>query len=438
MNNRSSLVDKYFFLWALVMPVTSVLVVPSIQGTTPGYLMCFLSLPLVLIYGRAGRGRYSSFIFAALVIWTVLFLLSQLADVTVASEPDLAKVALVDGTDTGTFVMRSSMFTQSIYLAAVVLYGAYIYVFYKPSWDRWLLAAGTFYALYGMYEVAYYAVTGQPGDFISNRTFGDSFGMLRSDGTVGGSAFQITDIGGYTMARLKSLTGEPSMYSLSMLPFWIYFSGRTKSRWPLWIIGASLILTTSTTALIGYLCYLAIRIRKLEIKPIRLVLGLVALLVVSYFARHAIADFYQVVILDKIDGRGESGVERSGLFWSSLEMWQDGSLANQLFGVGFGYIRSTDLFSTLLVNTGVVGALIFTVILLYPAFKLDWEPQGIALRQCCLAMWAMSMISVPEFSYLAPWTFVAIAYSRLYQMRRAVQKPQWLPMRSSSTRRASR
>jgi len=438
MNNRSSLVDKYYFLWALVMPVTSVLVVPSIQGTTPGYLLCFLSLPLVLLYGGAGRGRYSSFLFAAILVWIMLFLLAQLADVTVATEPDLAKVELVDGTDTGTFVMRISMFTQSIYLAAVVLYGAYIYVFYKPSWDRWLLAAGTFYALYGMYEVAYFAVTGQSGDFVSNRTFGDTFGMVRPDGTVGGSAFQITDIGGYTMARLKSLTGEPSMYSLTMLPFWIYFSSRTKSRWPLWIIGASLILTTSTSALIGYLCYLAIRMRKLEIKPLRLVLGFVALLVVSYVARHAIADFYQVVILDKLDGRGESGVERSGLFWSSFEMWQDGSLANQLFGVGFGYIRSTDLFSTLLVNTGVVGTLIFTVIMLYPAFKLDWEPQGIALRQCCVAVWVMTMISVPEFSYLAPWTFVAIAYSRLYRMRRAVQQPEWAPLRSRSARRVSR
>lgn len=438
MNNRSSLLDKYYFLWALVMPVTSVLTVPSIQGTTMGYLMCFLSVPLVLAYGKAGRARYSSFLFAALVVWTIVFLLTQLADVTAASEPDFAKIALVDGTDQGTFVMRASMFTQSIYLAAVVFYAGYIYIFYKTSWDRWLLAAGTFYALYGMFELAYFAVTGQSGDFVSNRTFGDSLGSVNPDGSVSGSLFQTTEIGGYAIARLKSLTGEPSMYSLSMLPFWIYFSGKSKSRWPVWIIGVSLILTTSSSALIGYLCYLAIRARKLQLNPVRIVVGFAALLVIGYFARHTIADFYQVLVVDKLDGRSESGVERAGLFWSSFEMWKDASLANQLFGIGFGYIRSTDMFSTLLVNTGVVGTLSFTVIMLYPAFKLDWGPEGTALRQCCVAIWAMMMISVPEFSYLAPWTFVAIAYNRLYQIRRSTQTQQWLPSNPRSTSRAHR
>lgn len=420
------------------MPVTSVLVIPSIQGTTAGYLMCFLSVPLVLIYGGAGRTRYSSFLFAALVVWTIMLLLTQLADVTAASEPDFAKVLLVDGSERGTFVMRASMFTQSIYLAAVVLYAAYIYIFYKPSWNRWLLAAGTFYAVYGIYELVYFAVTGQSGDFVSNRTFGDSFGSINSDGTVSGSLFQTTEVGGYVLARLKGLTGEPSMYSLSMLPFWIYFNSKSKSRWPVWVIGASLVLTTSSTALIGYICYLAIRARKLELNPVRVILGFAALLVIGYFAWHTIADFYQVTVVDKLDGHGESGVERTGLFWSSFEMWKDGSLANQLFGVGFGYIRSTDMFSTLLVNTGVLGTLSFTAIMLYPAFKLDSGPEGTALRQCCVAIWAMMMVSVPEFSYLAPWTFVAIAYNHLYQMRRPVLPQQWLPSNPRSARRAHR
>jgi hypothetical protein len=426
MNQASSLIDKYFIPWALVMPVTSVLVVPSIQGTTAGYLMCFLSLPLVLAYGGAGRVRYLSFVFTALVAWTIILLLSQLADATVSYEPNLGKVALVDFKDVETFVMRGSMFTQSIYLAAVVLYVAYIQVFYKPSWDRWLLASATLYAIYGMYELAYFAATGQPGDFVSNRTFGDLAGP-GPDGTVSGSSFQTTDVGGYAMARLKSLTGEPSMYSLSILPFWIYFSAKSKTRWPLWIIGASLILTTSTTALIGYLCYLAIRVRKLGFNPMKAMIGLLALCVIGFFARHYISDFYELMVVDKLDGSSQSGTERSGLFWSSFEMWRSGSLANQLFGVGFGYIRSTDLFSTLLVNTGVTGTLLVTVIMLYPAFKLDGNPEGTALRQCCVAIWAMMMISVPEFAYLAPWTFIAIAYSRLYHLRQAARQQLWMP-----------
>jgi hypothetical protein len=355
-------------------------------------------------------------------------LLTQLADATVASEPDLSKVAMVDFRDLKTFVMRGSMFTQSIYLVAVVLYGIYIQVYYKPGWDRWLLASATLWAVYGLFEIAYFAATGHPGDFLSNRTFGDVGGPAGPDGTVSGSSFQVTEIGGFAMARLKSLTGEPSMYSLSILPFWIYFSAKSKSRWPVWIIGSSLIATMSTTALIGYLCYLAIHVRKLRFRPVKVMVGLLALCVIVFFARHYITDFYELMIVDKLDGSSESGSERSGLFWASFEMWRDGSLANQLFGVGFGYIRSTDLFSTLLVNTGVVGTTLITVMMLYPAFKLDASPQGTALRQCCVAIWAMMMISVPEFAYLAPWTFIAIAYNRLFYLRRADRRQQqWMP-----------
>jgi hypothetical protein len=427
MNNTSSLTDKYFMLWALVMPITSVLVVPSIQGTTAAYLMCFLSLPLVLGFGGAGRARYARFLCAAAATWTFMFLVAQLADATVASEPDFAKVVLVDGNDPTAFVMRMSMFTQSIYLAAVVLYAAYIYIYYKPSWDRWLLVAATFCALYGLFELAYFAVTGQPGDFVSNRTFGEPGVGAGRNGTVNGSLFQTSVIGGYTIARLKSLTGEPSMYSMSMLPFWIYFNATSKRRWPVWVLGVSLILTTSTTALVGYVVYLAIRATKLQFNPVKAMIGLLVLCLAGYFARNYIADFYQVTIIGKLDGSSISETERSGYFGASMDMWLHGSLANQLFGVGFGYIRSTDLFSTLLVNTGVIGTALVTTIMLYPAFRLDWGPQGMALRQCCVATWVMMMASVPEFAYLAPWTFILIAYNRLYRMRSTARRP-WKSM----------
>lgn len=56
MKDKATLVDKYYRIWAFAMPVTSFLVIPSIQGTTIGYLMCFLSVPLVLLFG-AVRAR---------------------------------------------------------------------------------------------------------------------------------------------------------------------------------------------------------------------------------------------------------------------------------------------------------------------------------------------------------------------------------------------
>jgi hypothetical protein len=409
--------DLYFAIWVFVMPVTSVLVIPSIQGTTPGYLLCFLSLPVALACAGAQRGRYLNFLIVAVSIWTFFFLASQLADTAVTYEPDLTKVLLIDDTDLSTFVLRKSLFTQTVYLAAVVLYASYIYIFYKPSWRQWLLAGAVVFALYGMYEVVYYLVMGQPGDYISNRSFGADF--KNSDGTVAdgtgtASSLQLIDVAGFTTQRLKSLTGEPSMYAFSMFPFWVYFNGTSKRRLPVWIIGASLIMSTSSTAFIGYVVYLLLRMRKIGyIHPIKFMLGTFVLFVVAYLARDYIADLFQQLILDKMDGKNVSGAERSSFFRASFDMWAGGSLANQLFGVGFGYIRSADLVSTLLVNTGIVGTVFVSGLILYPAFKLDWSAEGMALRQVCVTTWVMMMISVPEFSYLAPWTFIAIAYARL-------------------------
>ncbi|GAB5095391.1 hypothetical protein [Caballeronia sp. HLA56] len=424
MKEKLALTDRFYQIWAFAMPVTSFLVMPSIQGTTIGYLMCFLSVPLVLLFGGKARKNWMHFLIAAVVVWLLMFCTSQLADVMAPFDPDFSKVAMVDDTDLVTFILRKSMFTQSIYVAAVVLYASYVYYFYKPTWDQWILVAVTLFALYGMYEVVYFVATGQPGDFISNRAFGDQFGkgIVRSDGTVNGSSFQQIDIKGFPIQRLKALTGEPSMYAMSIFPFWVYFNATSRVRWPVWIIGISLIMSTSSTVLIGYAVYALIRMRKLGINPIKALIALAVVCVIAYLAQDYIADLFQQMVMDKLEGKNESGSDRSMLVLNSVQMWLGATPMNQLFGIGFGYIRSTDLFSTLLVNTGVVGLVGISALMLYPAFKLDWDARGMALRQCCVGTWLMMMVSVPEFAYLAPWTFVAMAYVRVRALKQARQQ----------------
>ncbi|MFM0322225.1 hypothetical protein [Caballeronia glebae] len=424
MKDKAALTDLYYRIWAFAMPVTSFLIMPSIQGTTIGYLMCFLSVPLVLLFGGRSRKSWMHFVIAALAVWLLMVCTSQLADMMAPFDPDFSKIALVDDTDPFTFIMRKSMFTQSLYVAAVVLYAAYVYHYYKPTWDQWLLAAITLLALYGIFEVAYFIVTGQPGDFVSNRAFGDQFGkgIVRSDGTVNGSSFQQIDIKGFPIQRLKALTGEPSMYAMSIFPFWVYFNATSRVRWPVWVIGLSLLMTTSSTVLIGYAVYSLIRVRKLGINPVKALIGLFVLCVIAYLLQDYIADLFKQMVTDKLEAKTESGSDRGVLFLQSMQLWLNAAPLNQLFGIGFGYIRSTDLFSTLLVNTGVVGTIFISALMLYPAFKLDWDPRGMALRQCCAATWTMMMVSVPEFAYLAPWTLVAMAYVRVRALKFARQQ----------------
>jgi hypothetical protein len=423
MKEKAALTDLYYRIWAFAMPVTSFLVMPSIQGTTIGYLMCFLSVPLVLLFGGRARKNWVHFVLAAVVVWLIMFCASQFADALAPFDPDFSKIVLVDDKDPLTFLMRRTLFTQSLYVAAVVLYVAYIHQYYKPTWDQWLLAAVTLFALYGIFEVAYFVVTGQPGDFISNRAFGDQFGkgIVRSDGTVNGSSFQQIDIKGIPIQRLKALTGEPSMYALSIFPFWIYFNATSRVRWPVWIIGLSLLMSTSSTVLVGYAVYSLIRMRKIGIDPVKALIGLFVLCVIAFVLQDYIADLFKQMVTDKLEQKTESGSDRVMVFLESMRLWLHAAPLNQLFGIGFGYIRSFDLFSTLLVNTGVVGTVFFSALMLYPAFKLDWDPRGMALRQCCVATWTMMMVSVPEFGYLAPYTMVAMAYVRVRALKLARQ-----------------
>jgi hypothetical protein len=163
---------------------------------------------------------------------------------------------------------------------------------------------------------------------------------------------------------------------------------------------------------------LAIQLLRVRINVIKLIIGGVVLVALAVLLQNYILDFWTDMVVNKVNGSNVSGAERSGMFNASLNFWMAAPVLNKLFGIGFGYIRSTDMFSTILVNNGILGVLLFSLLMLYPVFKLDWTPKAIALRQCVLAMYVMMMISVPEFSYLAPWTFVALAYSRLYWLKR--------------------
>lgn len=418
--------DRFFYLWALLVPITSVLVVRSIQGTVPAFLLSFLSFFVVIWAGRDGRARYMAVLSLCGLLWLFFFCASQLGDLMTEHVVPFGNVVLVQPLD-HSFVLRMSLFTQSLYLASAVLYGVFVYVYYDASWDKALIVGAVLMASFGLYECAYFAITGGHGDFISNRSFGDELGKNVFQG------FQTMQIAGHVFQRLKGLTGEPSMYAFSMFPYWVYARVACRSPWPARILGISLIMTASTTALLGLICVMAVRAMRMRINVVRLLLALLALAVLCYVFRDYIADFYHNGIINKIEGKNDSGQERFDYFMASLRYWAALPLFNQLIGVGFGYVRSTDMGSTLLVNNGILGVLLFSFLFLYPVFKLDWSERSIALRQCLLSVFVMMMVSVPEFSYLAPWAFVAMAYHRLRQTRATfVRQPVPLEARRDS------
>jgi hypothetical protein len=425
----------YFCIWALVLPVTSVLLVPSIQGTTLAYIMALLLLMPwvnVLVLGGSLTNRF----YGELAFIGALFV-----GLTVASQLVLAiydpldpvlfgRVPLLDSEDDA-LLLRTSLFTQSIYFLAAICTFLFVKLRYTPAWDHWLLAGAVLLGLYGLYEVIFFLLMGSNGDFLTNRTFGAARDSP-------GSLFQTMQLGPIEMPRLKSLTGEPSMYAFTILPFWIY-ALHTRRHWVQLFLLATLLLSTSTTAFVGMAVYLVVRFvfsrgrDPLSIAAIVLfVLGVAALWL---FGNEFVEKVFNALIGNKIAARDASGSERLGNTTAVMNLYESLPLASQLFGVGFGYVRSTDFVSTLLVNTGVIGLLAFSALYLYPVFKLGRTEREIGLRAALLVIFVTAMISVPEFAYLSSWLFLGIAYHQLHWVRASAARMR--PAHGSPVQRAT-
>jgi hypothetical protein len=113
----------------------------------------------------------------------------------------------------------------------------------------------------------------------------------------------------------------------------------------------------------------------------------------------------------KIGGNSVSSRERVKSFLNQIEFWSGLNGFSQAFGIGFGYVRSTDFFSTILPNNGIVGLVIFT----WFVFKNLWLDIAIPILSICykaglIIVYFIMMVSVPEFAYPSLWIFLALGY----------------------------
>ena len=199
-------------LWCTLMPVTSLLLVPSVQGTIPAYLMAFASLALVMASGETGRfahqrGRYLIIALLCAGIWLLLLSGSQFGHL-VSNRNGFGDLALINPEDSRV-LFRSTLFTQTLYLSACICIALFFRMFFREEWTRYVLWGAWFLAVYGIYEWIFFLVFKQPGDFIANRMYGDH----------PGSWSQTMQVGPLTLLRIKSTFGEPSWFSAAVIPY---------------------------------------------------------------------------------------------------------------------------------------------------------------------------------------------------------------------------
>jgi hypothetical protein len=395
--------DEYFKIWALVLPISSFVLFPDIKGSTPAYIFAIMSFFFVCIFVRK-RSDYIKENFLYLFGFIVLTLFAQMS-LFLSDEFGLnnfANLRLVSKNES-TLYFRTSLYTQSIYLFVGILTFVYVKKFYNEKWDNAIFAGITILALYGIYEFLYFLIFRKNGDFISNRIFGDSK-------VFNGSLFQLIHVGPFIFQRLKSLTGEPSMYSFTVLPFWVYAVHKKKTFLHLFLL-ATLIMSTSTTAIAGIVIYLIFRLIFLKFRD-RYSLGFLFFGgAIAFFNANLMQELYKKSLIEKLTLQTTSGTERFNSFIASIDCFKELSFANKLFGIGFGYIRSTDMFSTLLVNNGIIGLILFSCLFFYAVYKLGNSYYEIGLKLALLVIYFSMMISVSEYSYLSIWLFLGMSYN---------------------------
>jgi len=402
------LLECFVATWLTLMPVNSFVVIPAVQGTTPAYLLAFVSLLLVFVPGYSAatseiRRAYIKAILCLSLLWLLNLCLSQM--VNLANPPDYIWTAtLINPNDTRA-AFRSTIITQSIYLAACISVFLFFRYQFQERWWKYVFWGAWLLAIYGIYEWLYFLVFQTPGDFIANRSYADT----------PGSWSQTLNFGPLTLLRIKSTQGEPSFLSVVVLPY-LYLAAEQRRRWLAAVLLFVAIFSTSTSAFFGLIfgaVVTALFRRKFSGRDLLLLACIATAWAVCYFMY---PDTYANLITDKLAGETDSGAKRQFSPLGVVESFFELPPLQWFSGIGFGYTYSNAGIS-LLFNCGLSGFGLFTFAFLLPVFRLPSTARGIALKTGLAVMFFLFLISVAELFLPTTWMFLGLAYWQLVRSK---------------------
>jgi hypothetical protein len=410
-NNSINGIPGWFMpVWCTLMPLTSFVLIPSVQGTTPAYMLAFVSAFFVLLsrdYGQPSIQRIRYFKTALLVagLWLLLLSGSQLGHL-VSNRHDFGDMMLIERNDTSV-AFRKPLFTQSLYLAACLCIALFFRFFFRADWMRYVLWGGWFLAIYGIYEWIFFLIFKQPGDFIVNRTYGEE--------GYSASWSQAIQIGPFDLLRIKSTFGEPSFFSAGVIPY-LFLALEYKRKWLSAALLFCILFSTSSSAYaalpVGLLLYILFE-RRVTAPIAIIVLLFAAALATLYFA---FPETYDAMFSDKLNGTNQDGQIRQEFEQAFHETVRTFTPMNRVFGIGFGYSYES-VFTAVLVNTGWIGMLVYLYAFLKPAILLRADNGGLALKVGVLTLFFLYYVNVSELFLPTTWMFLGLAYWRLDQQR---------------------
>lgn len=417
-NSPSKLEEAFIAIWCLVMPVTSLLVVPSIQGTTPAYILAFLSLIFVLIrFKTQGLNQknsdYSYFCLLGGLAWLLLLIASQAGHI-IDNRQDFTGAFLVNDLD-NKILFRTALFTQSIYLAACILIFLYFRFYFRDEWMKYVLRGGFLMAAYGVYEWTFFLIFKHPGDFVANRLYGVDHP---------GSWSQTVDFAGLSLLRIKSFFGEPSFYSSAIILYLITAITYNKS-WLIVLLAFNAFFSTSTSCYIALIICLLFHVILSPKGRLSGFIFLAAMILGIIALSQVYPDTFRGMFGDKISGDTESGHMRVESSLNTNQLFNSFSLMNWIFGIGFGYSYNQVSLSVL-ANTGIIGFLIYCFAFIKPIWCLPREGVYGSYKTCIFGLFFLFNLTLSELFLPTTWMFLGLAYNRLdeYNQRRRFNNPE--------------
>jgi len=397
-------------LWCTVMPLTSFLLIPSVQGTLPAYMLAFVSAFFVILSRDDGqpsiqRIRYLTTALLVTGIWLLLLCGSQLGHLF-SNRHDFGEMFLNNPSDTRV-VLRQVLFTQSLYLAACLCIALFFRFFFRAEWMRYVLWGGWFLAIYGIYEWLFFLIFKQPGDFFVNRTYGEELHTA--------SWSQAIQVGPFSLLRIKSTFGEPSFLSAGAIPY-LFLALEYKRKWLCAALLFCIVFSTSSSAFVAL--PFALIVYTFFDKRLSLSIVLVVLLFAAAFAAlyFAVPETFEAMFTAKLNAENNSGETHQIAAQAMHDTVKTFSFMNRLFGIGFGYFYGA-VFNTVLVNTGWIGMAVYIYAFLKPAIFLSAENGGLALKVGVLTLFFLYYINVSELFLPTTWMLLGLAYWRLDQQR---------------------
>ena len=397
-------------LWCTVMPLTSFLLIPSVQGTLPAYMLAFVSAFFVILSRDDGqpsiqRIRYLTTALLVTGIWLLLLCGSQLGHLF-SNRHDFGEMFLNNPSDTRV-VLRQVLFTQSLYLAACVCIALFFRFFFRTEWMRFVLWGGWFLAIYGIYEWLFFLIFQQSGDFFVNRTYGEEFHTA--------SWSQAIQVGPFSLLRIKSTFGEPSFFSAAVIPYF-FLALENKRKWLSAALLFCIVFSTSSSAFVAL--PFALIVYTFFQRKLSLSIALIVLLFAAAFATlyYAFPETYDAMFTAKLNAENSSGEIHQVATQAMHDMAKTFSIMNRLFGIGFGYFYGA-VFNAVLINSGWIGMAVYIYAFLKPAIFLRAENGSLALKVGVLTLFFLYYINVSELFLPTTWMFLGLAYSRLDQQR---------------------